>query len=436
MELCAYIYTLGCRVNTCESLSLADMLKARGYTILPKNSNKTPDAVVVNTCAVTSESARKSRQAVRRFRQRFPDAIIAAAGCAVQTDGEIPEADIICGTAEKQKLADIIASLGKARPENQIKSITDIDSYRICDSAVYSTPYKSRCHIKIEDGCDSRCAYCIIPSLRGRVRSKAPDELLCEINERISEGAKEIVLTGIETGAYGKDLKNTSLIDILEAADKISGLYLMRLGSMDPACFTDEFIARVAKLEHFEKHIHLSVQSGCSKTLAAMKRKYNAEYLENRIEKLYSSIDGLMLTADMITGFPGETDEDFRTTAEFAKKAKFLHMHIFPYSEREGTVAATMSGSVPVSVRKERAAELERINAECKHFRLQSAVGKLETVHFETKKGELNTGYTKSYMPVRVRLSDDLKGRVCKVRIDGVDEQNKVLCATYIGDEK
>lgn len=413
----ALVYTLGCRVNTCESLSFADRLSENGFKILAKNSNKTPDVVFVNTCAVTAESARKSKQIVRRYRQKFPESTIVAAGCAVQA-GENFDADIVFGNGDKDEIAKLCLS---GKPSEKIVSVPDAELFEKCSDASYITPYKSRCHIKIEDGCDSKCAYCIIPSLRGHVRSKDPEKLISEIKSRVSDGAKEIVLTGIETGSYGKDLENISLAHILEEADKLDGLYLIRLGSMDPFSIDDEFIERISKLKHFENHFHLSVQSGCSKTLAAMKRKYNAERLWETIEKLYEKFPDIALTADIITGFPGETDEDFEKTLEFAKKAKFLHMHIFPYSERSGTVACEMDGKVPVETRHRRAEILGKVNIENKQKRLESAVGKVETVHFETKKGGLNTGYTRSYMPVTVECDEDLKGQVRKVKIEKVE---------------
>lgn len=422
----AYIYTLGCRVNTCESLSLADRLSENGYRILKSVDKETPDLIVVNTCAVTAESERKSAKAVRSFHSKFPDAVIMAAGCAVQlSDGKgFEAARVLIGNSDK----DVLAHYAKDMPKEKLSNIVSPDEFTRCSNSFSHTRYKTKCTVKIEDGCDSHCSYCIIPSLRGRVRSKDPDVLLEEIREKVESGAREIVLTGIETGSYGKELSGVSLSDILEKADDIDGLYLIRLGSMDPFCFNDGFISRIASLRHFEKHLHISVQSGSSKILALMRRKYNAEMLLERIKKLYRAIPGLMLSADVIVGFPGETEADFEDTCRFAKEAEFYHMHIFPYSEREGTEAATMAGSVPPAERRRRASELERINLECKRKRLNEAVGGFDTVHFETQKDGVNKGYTSSFIPVRVECDEDLRDKIFRVKIKSADLDG--LCLT------
>lgn len=432
----AIIYTLGCRVNTCESLSVADRLCELGYEIISEKSSDIPDAVVINTCAVTAESARKCKQIIRRFRQKYPDVLIAAIGCLCQSKEKLPQADIVMGNCDKNEVADIIAENQGKRLQEQIYLVDDISKQTKCSSAVHSTAYMTKCNIKIEDGCDSKCAYCIIPSLRGRVRSKDPEELMREIEDRVSEGRSEIVLTGIETGSYGKDLKNISLCDILERADKIKGLYLIRLGSLDPFCFNDEFIDRISKLEHLEKHIHLSVQSGADNVLAKMRRKYNRKTLQERIRKLYKAIPDLNITADIIVGFPGETRQDFEETAEFAKEANFFHMHIFPYSEREGTEAAKMPDSVPIEERRARAAELEKINGLCKNKILQNSKGKVYTVHFETKKDDYNRGYTEGFVPVKVKNKENLKGRIMKIRCIDTDESGTGLIGEIYDKEE
>lgn len=416
----AMIYTLGCRVNTCESLSLADRLAEQGFEIIGTHSTQIPDAIVVNTCAVTAESSRKCGQAIRRFKQKYPHALIAAAGCLCQSGKDIPEADIVFGNADKDALAPLIKKHVFSHPEKQMYAVGDMQSETRCSDAVHKTAYMTKCNIKIEDGCESHCSYCIIPSLRGRVRSKDPNALIKEIRERVAEGMCEIVLTGIETGSYGKDLKNVCLCDILEEADKTDGIYLIRLGSLDPYCFDDEFIERLSKIKHLEKHLHLSVQSGADRVLAGMKRKYNRKMLMERINALYKKIPGLHLTADFITGFPGETEEDFLQTLSLAKEVQFFHMHIFPYSEREGTPAATMKNSIAPEERKRRAAELEKMNAECKTALLQKAIGSECEVHFETKKSEYNRGYNSAFVPVAVKCTENLKGQVRKVRITGV----------------
>ncbi len=424
----ALIYTLGCRVNTCESHSLADRLTERGFEILPVRSANVPDAVIINTCAVTAEASRKCAQAVRRYRQKHPDALIACAGCLCQSGRQIPEADIVFGNSDKDEIANLVDKHVFARPETQIYAVGDITKEVRCSDAMHKTAYTTKCNIKIEDGCDSKCSYCIIPHLRGRVRSKAPDVLIREIKDRVCEGMREIVLTGIETGSYGKDLGGVCLCDILEEADKIEGIYLIRLGSLDPYCFDEEFIERLSRIKHLEKHIHLSVQSGADNVLAGMKRKYNRKMLTERINALYERIPGLHLTADFITGFPGESKEDFEQTLLLAKEVQFYHMHIFPYSEREGTLAATMENSVPLEVRKRRAAELEKVNTECKKNILQKHIGSECEVHFETKKSEYNRGYNSAFVPVAVKCGGNLKGKIRMVRITAVDfDENRLI---------
>ena len=404
----AYIYTLGCRVNQYESDAIIQELQKEGIEIA--NTDTECHICIINTCSVTGESDRKSKQIIRRLSKKNPNAFIVVTGCFAELNpksaAKIQGVDLVCGNNAKSQIVTLIKNLAyKKRSECQIHMPSIYDGRFDVMSA--GAPLKrTRAFIKIQDGCDSKCAYCIIPFARGCVRSNTKENILCEANKIVSEGCREIVFTGIETASYGKDLKNGySLPDLLADVQAIDGLERIRLGSLDPFQLTHEFIDKISVLSKVMPHFHISMQSGCSKTLKEMKRKYNIDMAAERLAYLRKKIPGVMLSADVITGFPNETEEDFSKTLEFFKEQRFLHLHIFPYSKREGTVAATMDNQVPENVKKERLHRLEKQQEEIKAELLKVICEKSEKLEvlFETYDGEYILGHTPDFIEVKAK---------------------------------
>ena len=340
------IYTLGCKVNQYESEAIAEALTRGGICV---QSPALPcDAYIINTCTVTAESDRKARQFIRRAIKQNPDAYIVVTGCLAQTSpamlSAIERVDAVIGNTQKMAAADTVFSLlkcGKKNIEPQIL-VEPIDSAPFEPMCITRFD-RTRAYVKIEDGCESRCTYCIIPSARGSIRSKPEEEVLDEVRALCQNGCREVVLTGIETASYGKDLHDTDLASLLEKVDAIPGIGRVRLGSLDPSLIRPEFVARIAPLTSLAPHFHLSLQSGSSRVLALMKRKYNADQAMKAITRLREALPNVKFTTDVIVGFPQETEEDFQQTVDFVRKARFLMVHVFPYSKRKGTPAATMS---------------------------------------------------------------------------------------------
>ena len=358
------LFTLGCRVNQYESDAIGELLRGEGF--LPAPRGEAADVYVINTCAVTAESERKSRQLIRRARAANPAAAIVVTGCSAELEGAALAdlgADAVCGNAVK---SEIPATVRKAVSDKNVRvRIPDLSSASY-DGLSVSDPKRARTYIKIEDGCSNRCAYCVIPRVRGPVRSRDPDNVLREAEILLKNGVKEIILTGIETGSYGEDFgEKGGLVRLLYRLDAL-GVPRIGMGSLDPSVLKDDFIEAAATLPSVLPHFHISVQSGSSATLKRMRRKYSAERLSDRLAALRAAVPDVTLSADVITGFPGETDAEFDETLALMNEIRFLHLHVFPYSSRPGTEAAKMADQIPVALRRERAAELSRRQAEIK----------------------------------------------------------------------
>lgn len=423
------ILTLGCKVNQYESEAIAEELTRRGFSVT--DAGEVCDAYIINTCTVTAEAARKSRQMIRRLRSRSPMARIVVTGCLAQTTpdelAKLAGVDSVIGNAKKLAAADEIEHLlgtpgvarTAARTDAPILDGCAFEPMRIASFA------RTRVYLKIEDGCENRCSYCIIPDARGPVRSKPHDEVLSEIAELIARGAREIVVTGIEVASYGRDLGNTDLGHLLCDIDALPEVkdnsVRIRLGSLEPSLMRPEFIKQIATLPSLAPHFHISLQSGCSRTLAAMRRKYNAERAMKVIEDLRAAIPNVQFTCDVIAGFPGETDGDFAETLDFMRRARFLAAHVFPYSKRAGTPAAVMPDQVPEDVKHRRAAILSEIAGETRKEILNNAVRSTPDTHvlFETFNGAMAFGHTDSFIEVRVPSDKDLHGMLLPVRLDG-----------------
>lgn len=426
----AGILTLGCKVNQYESEAIAERLRARGFEVVTLGTGAERSVCggyLVNTCTVTAEADRKSRQMIRRLHALNPAAPIVVTGCTAQTSpdalAKIEGVAAVIGNAEKLRaadlLADLVTGLSPALPAPLV-DVPPLEAVRFEPMCLASFP-RTRVYIKIEDGCENRCAYCAIPGARGPVRSKSPDDVLTEVRGFCAAGCPEIVLTGIETASYGRDFGERSaeaLADLLTRVDAVCGPCRIRLGSIDPSLFRQPFVDAIAPLSSLAPHFHISLQSGCSRTLAAMRRKYNADQARAAMERLRAALPDVQFTTDVIVGFPGETDEDFAETEAFMREAGFLRAHIFPYSRRRGTPADRMPGQVPEEVKRARAAALARIDRESRRAILSAAVERAEplTVLFESFDGTFATGHTPNFMEIKVPSPVSLHGQTRAVR--------------------
>ena len=417
----ACIYTLGCRVNQYESDAIMQELKKYGAEIVP--SSEECDICIINTCSVTSESDRKSKQIIRRLTAKNPNAVVIVTGCYSQinpTDAMgIKGVSLVCGNNDKSQIAGLATKLYRERCAECQYVESDIYGGKFDVMRVGAPLTRTRAFIKIQDGCNSKCAYCIIPYARGSVRSNLPSNILDEARTVVNEGCPEIVFAGIETAAYGKDFKNRySLGDLLTEVHKIDGLKRIRLGSLDPSAITADFVDKIKALPKIANHFHISMQSGCTKTLNDMRRKYNAEMAKRSISYLRDAFNGLMLSADVITGFPGESDEDFAQTLDFFKEQRFLHLHVFPYSKRAGTPAAEMKNQVPENIKKERLHKLTDQQKSIKRELLEDFISSNSTVEvlFESFDGEFSLGHTTSFIEIKAKSQDSLGGELLLVR--------------------
>lgn len=407
------IHSLGCKVNSYEAESMEIMLRDEGYEIVPFSEDVQADIYIINTCSVTNIADRKSRQMLHKAKKMNPEAVVVAAGCYVQADPDGVKkdecVDIILGNNMKISIVEALNDyFGGSDKTSYLVDIND--KYQEYESLkINQTGEHTRAYIKIQDGCNQFCSYCIIPYVRGRVRSRKPEDIVNEVKTLAATGVKEVVLTGIHISSYGTDLENISLIELIEAIHEIEGIKRIRLGSLEPRIITEEFAKRIAGLEKICPHFHLSLQSGCDKTLKAMNRKYNTEEYYEGCVKLREVFDNPAITTDVIVGFPGETEEDFLETRKFLEKVHFYEMHIFKYSRRKGTVADRMEGQVDEKVKTQRSAILlELENKMSKEYR-QQHIGKTEEVLIEEIVSENGKDYFMGFTPdyIRVKIACD-----------------------------
>lgn len=388
------------------------------YNIVPFDERA--DIYVINTCTVTNMSDKKSRQYIRRARKKNKNAIIIATGCYVQVAKDeikkIEGIDIIIGNNEKNKIIEIIEEYRKNNlPIEQVSDIMKQTDF--LDLGILTRKDKTRAVIKIQDGCDKYCTYCIIPFARGRVRSRNEDSIIAEAKALVASGVKEIVITGIHIASYGKDLKDTNLCSLLIKLNKIEGLSRIRLGSLEPTILTNEFVNKIKNLKKLCNHFHLSLQSGCNETLKRMNRHYTVEEFKNVVERLRKAFPEVMLTTDIIVGFPGETEEEFKKTYYYLKNIKFYKMHVFPYSKREGTKASKMQKQISQVVKEQRSKKLIELSNENEKEYLKKYIGKNLDVLFEKKEGEFIKGHTSNYLEVKVENKQTKENEIKTVHI-------------------
>mgnify|MGYP000989215959 FL=1 len=413
--------SLGCKVNQYETNAMAQKFIEHGYEVV--EFDEYADVYIVNTCTVTNVADRKSRQMLRRAKEINKDATLVACGCYAQVAKEelkkIPEIDLIIGNNEKNDIIQIVENhIAQKGAEDLVSDVMYKLDYVELGTTTYTE--KTRAVIKVQDGCDRFCSYCLIPYARGHIRSRKIENVIEEIKKVVEEGIKEVVITGIHIASYGRDFKgeNIGLIDLLEEINKIQGLHRIRLGSIEPTIITDEFVERLSKLDKICDHFHLSLQSGCTETLKRMNRRYTTEEFRDVTKRLRSKFPNAALTTDIIVGFPGETDDEFNTTYEFLKEIAFYKMHIFKYSQRKGTKAAVMPNQIDGKIKEERSKKLIELSNENEYNYNKKYIGKQVEVLFEEREGEYLKGHTTNYIVVKHKTDkDDLINKIAKVTV-------------------
>ena len=411
----AALHNLGCKVNAYETEAMGQLLEANGYEIVPFEEEA--DVYLINTCSVTNMADRKSRQMLHRARKKNPKAVIVAAGCYVQASAEEilknGDADLIIGNNQKNRLPELLAAYRKE--EGAWESVIDIAHTKEYEElTLEKTAEHTRAFIKIQDGCNQFCSYCIIPFTRGRIRSRKPEDIRSELVRLAQAGYREAVLTGIHLSSYGKDFEEpVSLLDIIRLASGVDGIERIRLGSLEPRIVTEEFVREISAMKKVCPHFHLSLQSGCDATLRRMNRHYTTEEYARCCGLLRKYYSHPAITTDVIVGFPGETEEEFCETMTFLKKIGFYEMHVFKYSRRQGTKAAAMADQVPEELKTERSRIALSLEAELSADFRRYYTGKteailLEEVH-ETETGSFMTGFTREYVKAAIRVTEENK---------------------------
>ncbi len=416
------LHNLGCKVNAYETEAMAQKLEDAGYEIVPFNEKA--DVYIINTCSVTNMADRKSRQMLHKAKKMNEDAVVVAAGCYVQTATEKLledlSVDILIGNNKKK---DIVLELQKYFDDNKYnKNVIDINATNEYEELELATVTEhTRAYIKIQDGCNQFCSYCIIPYARGRIRSREFDNIKQEVTELAQKGFKEIVLTGIHLSSYGNN--ENKLIDVVEMIAGIEGVERIRLGSLEPNIVTEDFAKRLAKVDKICPHFHLSMQSGCDNTLKRMNRHYTSDEYFEKCELLRKYFDNPAFTTDVIVGFPGETQEDYEISREFVKKVRFSELHVFKYSKRDGTVAAKMENQIPEPVKTERSEDLIKVGENLTMEYRRKFIGKKVSVLFEeiiNAAGENYwVGHTKEYIKVIMKSDKDISGDIKNVSLIG-----------------
>ena len=420
------LHNLGCKVNAYETEAMQEMLEKEGYEIVPFKEGA--DIYIINTCTVTNMADRKSRQMLHRAKKMNPNAIVVAAGCYVQAQSEhgtIDDSiDIVIGNNKKRDLINILKEYEEKQNGVQ-KEVIDINhTHEYEDLHLSKTAEHTRAYLKVQDGCNQFCTYCIIPFARGRVRSRSKDSVIEEVKELVANGYQEVVLTGIHLSSYGVDFKEEKedLLSLILGVHEIEGLKRIRLGSLEPRIVTEEFAKTISQLEKICPHFHLSLQSGCDATLKRMNRRYSAEEYYEKCQLLRKYFEHPALTTDVIVGFPGETEEEFEESKAFVDKVDFYETHIFKYSKREGTKAAVMEHQVPEPIKTKRSNELLELD-QLKRKKFEDYyIGKTVEVLVEEEAvvdgRTCQTGHTKQYMKVAIDGNSELQNKLINTKIE------------------
>lgn len=419
MSLNVAFYTLGCKVNQYETEAIMEIFQQRGYNVV--NYNSVADIYIINTCTVTGRGDAKSRALVRKALKKNENAIIVLTGCYPQAFLDeamsIPGVDIITGTDERAGIVELVENY--MRDRRKIVKVNDIrKNHRFEKLSVLRNRDRTRAYIKIEDGCDLYCTYCIVPYARGPVRSRPYDEIMHEVKRLADEGFKEVVLTGIHISSYGRDIGDVSLLDVLKGINNIDGIYRIRLSSLEPRILTEEFIKEIASLDKLCRFFHISLQSGCDETLKRMHRRYTTDEYRKIVCNLRKYIPEVGVATDIMVGFPGETDKEFEESYMFVKAMGFSHMHVFQYSPRKGTKAYGYTEQVEKRIKEERSKKMIELAEEMKVEFNKRFLGKTMDVLYEnvTKDG-FNEGLTDNYIRVLIRSENALKNEMYKTKL-------------------
>ena len=425
----AAFYTLGCKVNQYETEAMTELFKNRGYEITDFSSPA--DVYVINTCSVTSISDRKSRQIIRRAKKENPDSIVIATGCYAQVAPDevlaIDDVNLIIGTNDRNRIVDMAESIKPTDKKSLVGDILKMHTFE--EMKVSDYEHMTRAYIKIQEGCNQFCTYCIIPYARGPIRSRDPEEVVKEAQRLADDGFSEIILVGIHIASYGLDTKNTSLADIIRRVNEVRGVKRIRLSSIEPMTLNSEFTEKISSADKLCHHFHLSLQSGCDETLKRMSRRYTSAEYEEIVNAIRKHFPDAAVTTDIMVGFPGETEEEFSKSASFADKMKFADMHIFQYSVRPGTPAAKYKNQISPQVKEQRSKVLERIRNKNTADFLLGFVGKTMEVLFERCiKGEndIYEGKTTNYINVHVKSDEDLSFKYRNVFIEKIDGETAI----------
>ncbi|NLW41390.1 MAG: tRNA (N(6)-L-threonylcarbamoyladenosine(37)-C(2))-methylthiotransferase MtaB [Tissierellia bacterium] len=416
-------YTLGCKVNQYETEAMEELFKNRGYEIV--SNREEADIYIINTCTVTNLGDRKSRQFIRRAKKMNEDSIIAAVGCYSQVAPEEVEAidgvDIVVGTTDRNRIVDLCE---EAKSKNKkINVVKDIKYHKEFEPLnISDLPYKTRAYIKIQEGCNQFCSYCIIPYARGPIRSRDLEDIIMEAKRLAKAGFKEIILTGIHVTSYGKDLKGLSLTDVIEEVAKIDGIERIRLSSIEPTFVDKDFLERVVKTGKLCDHFHLSLQSGSDSVLKRMNRKYTTKEYRDIVKLIREYMPEAGITTDIIVGFPGETDEEFEESYRFVEDIRFSRIHVFKYSPRKGTPASQFKEQIPGDIKQIRSDRLIRLGDELMEEFHKAFIGRTLELLLEEEKDGFIEGYTTNYIRVKVKGHNDLQGKILPVRISGQEE--------------
>lgn len=414
--------TLGCKVNQYDTEAMRELFENAGYETV--DFSEPADVYVVNTCTVTATGDKKSRQMISRAHALAPEAKIIVAGCYAQRSPEevlaMPGVCLVIGAKDRLRIVEMTESLGKEKKT----AVGELKWEHTFESLTASREGRTRAHLKIQEGCDRFCTYCIIPYARGPIRSRPLAEVKAELNKLADAGYKEVVLTGIHLMSYGRDLgKGITLLDAIKEADDIAGIERIRLGSLEPQMLTDEFVSTLANNKKVCRQFHLSLQSGSKTVLERMRRRYTPDEYAECVSRLREKMPECAVTTDIIVGFPGETEQEFEETLQFAKDVALARIHVFPYSRREGTVAASMPGQLSRGAKAARAAKLSSLAKELEQEYASSFVGTVQDVLFEEKEGECFAGHTDTYLKVLISAGeDDLSNRFLRVRIEKAAE--------------
>ena len=418
-------FALGCKVNQYESEAIAELFQEKGYEIVDIDDEA--DVYVINTCTVTNFGDKKSRQLIRKVKRQNENAIVAVVGCYAQTAPQelmkVEGVNLVIGTKDRAQIVEMVENY---KVENGVENhVSDIMKERLFEPlSIQKLANRTRAYLKIQDGCSQYCSYCIIPYARGPIRSREPEEVLSEVKRLAENGFKEVVLTGIHVASYGKDRRDTSLLEILRQVHEVEGIDRIRFSSIEPNVVTEEFAQAIAEMPKVCDHFHLSLQSGGEKTLKEMNRKYDTEKYRQAAATLRKYLPEVALTTDIIAGFPGETEEDFQESYDFAKEIGFAKIHAFPYSPKKGTPAAARKDQLLNAVKSERSRKLIELSDKMADDFIQAYVGKEVEVLYERAIGDgIYEGHTTNYIKVHGTSEKDLTNQIVRTKITKAEQE-------------